>query len=155
LVANGEPRILEYRGRGSLAGWIQLVAIREVLMLQRKTRRDRPGEDPRLLVVDSDPALALTKPADRSEFATAFRDALAALPPRSLLAEASFRRCSRHRSAGRDVLGPSRHDVPLVVGRTRTFPRRDPRSLDREDRLAADEVDSLIRAVASSFDIGW
>lgn len=156
LVAVGPPRILEYRGRGSLAAWVQVIAIREALMIRRKARRDRPTEDPLIVIAERDPALALTRHAHGAAFAVAFQAAIAMLSPRD---RALLRLCFV------DGVGTEQLAAQYAVHRVTMFRwLTDARARLLEalrGRLivtagvAADEVDSLIRAVASSFDVGW
>lgn len=157
LVASGTPRIAEYRGRGSLAAWIQVIAIREALMLRRRTRRDQPvGEEALLLAVESDPALALTKRTYRTEFADAFRVALAALTTRD---RTLLRMCFV------DTVGTERLAALYQVHRVTMFRWLSEArahlldgiraALIERTGIAASEVDSVIRAVASSLDISW
>jgi RNA polymerase sigma-70 factor (ECF subfamily) len=88
LVAppGGLPRIAEYRGQGSLAAWLRVVAIREHTEALRALRGGAalPGEDeltapPAALV---SPELAADEGRLLPAFRRAFREALEALPPR-------------------------------------------------------------------------
>ena len=157
LVADGRPRIGEYRGRGPLVAWIQAVAINEALALRRARRRDHALDDNALLIaVESDPLLAITKHAYRQEFTEAFSAGLAALNPhdRTLL-----------RMCFVDAIGTERLAALYAVHRATMFRwLRDARSCLiqhlRTEMVARtgidhDEVDSLIRAVGSSLDINW
>jgi RNA polymerase sigma-70 factor (ECF subfamily) len=157
LVAPGAPRITEYAGRGSLAAWVQVIAIREVLMLHRATRRDhRIGDAALLQAVESDPAVAITKHRFRSELAAAFAAALAALEPRD---RALLRLCFV------DAVGTERLSEIYAVHRVTMFRwLRDARAhllealrgeVIARTGIAEQDVDSLIRAVGSSLDVGW
>ena len=79
------PRIAEYRGQGSLAAWLRVVAVREQASAARGAHGAVPLDDEEL----PSPAVALLSPeldADQARllplFRDAFRQALAALPPR-------------------------------------------------------------------------
>ena len=87
LVAppGGLPRIAEYRGQGSLAAWLRVVAIREHTEALRALRGGAalPAEEelapPAVLV---SPELAADEERLLPAFRRAFREALEALPPR-------------------------------------------------------------------------
>jgi RNA polymerase sigma-70 factor (ECF subfamily) len=151
-------RVLEYRGRGALAAWVQIVAIRELLMLQRKTQREAPSDDEPLLVVvvESDPTLALTKQTYRDAFADAFRGALAELTPRD---RALLRLCFVE-GAGTEHLARLYQVHRVTMFRWLTDARGAlldaiRKGLIARAGIAPDEVDSVLRAAASSLDIGW
>jgi RNA polymerase sigma-70 factor (ECF subfamily) len=84
--ADGPPKIAEYLGRGSLQGWVRVVAVRAALSLRRKTKRAEDRE------VNSDPFFDLPGPLDpeldhlkeryRGELKAAFQSALGGLSPR-------------------------------------------------------------------------
>ena len=153
----GQPRIVEYRGRGSLAAWIQVIAIREALMVRRSRRRERPLTDDALVVaVESDPALALTKRTHREAFAASFRAAIARLAPR----DRTLLRLSFVDAVGTEQLARLYRVHRVTMFRWLCDARA--RLLDGiRDELAErtgvgpDDIDSLIRAVASSLDLGW
>ncbi len=78
------PRIGQYRGRGSLAGWVRTVAGRLALNARRDAPRYVDGEvdlPERLLA--STPELTHLREEYREVFARAFREAFTGLPPRS------------------------------------------------------------------------
>ncbi len=157
LVAAGEPRIVEYRARGSLAAWVQVIAIRETLMLRRRTRNERPvSEDALLIAVEGNPALELTKQAHRADLAEAFQAALAALTPR----ERTLLRLCFVEATGTEQLAELYQVHRVTMFRWLTDARA--RLLDalRSELMsrvgvAASDVDSLIRALASSLDVAW
>jgi RNA polymerase sigma-70 factor, ECF subfamily len=84
LVGRGSrgPEIRDYSGRGSLAGWLRVMAVRAL----HKHRRRSAAEDQRLDAITddaiADPQLEFIKRRERPRFQAAFRDALAALPVR-------------------------------------------------------------------------
>jgi RNA polymerase sigma-70 factor (ECF subfamily) len=159
----GECRGREYRGRGSLVAWIQVIAIREGLALRRRERRDGPSpspspsiEDALLVAVESDPALALTRRAYRAQFADVFRAALASLAPR----ERALLRLTFVDGAGTERLAAMYGVHRVTMFRWLADARADLLELLRAaviDRIgiATSEVASLIRAVAPSLDVGW
>jgi RNA polymerase sigma-70 factor (ECF subfamily) len=82
--SDGKPRIASYSGRGALASWMQVSAIRTALNLRRD--QHEPGRAPALEDNDSDEALALPDPElrllqrrHRDDFRAAFTEAVAAL----------------------------------------------------------------------------
>jgi RNA polymerase sigma-70 factor (ECF subfamily) len=78
------PRIAAYAGRGSLRGWLQVAASR-VALNKYRGRQEVPVEQAvleQMEEVGDDPALRQLKLRYRSEFATAFAEAFAALPAR-------------------------------------------------------------------------
>lgn len=84
--AGGEPKIFEYSGRGPLAGWIRIAAVRTALSLTR--RGDGAGMQPvtreMLLAIpatSADPEMAHLRKRYAREFKQAFEDALAELTP--------------------------------------------------------------------------
>jgi RNA polymerase sigma-70 factor (ECF subfamily) len=85
LVAEGEaaPRIAEYRGRGSLAKFVQAVVVRQALNLLQADARHAPARgDLALLETPSggdDPEVASIKQRYRAEFKEAFAAAMASL----------------------------------------------------------------------------
>lgn len=65
LFSEGKPKLAEYRGRGSLLGWVRVIARRQAIDLAREERRRMPvqelsddwtaeGLDPELQLVDGE-----------------------------------------------------------------------------------------------------
>lgn len=87
LVGEGRPRLADYAGRGPLAGWVAVAAVRTALMVRRSTARRREvGDDDwagaLALVATGNPELELQKREHAAAFTTALREAAAALEPR-------------------------------------------------------------------------
>ncbi len=86
LVAeDGRPGILGYLGRGPLAHWVQVVAMRTAQTHKRKAkRRDVPSDLPSVvdLLLDDDPEVAPFADQLRGPFAEVFAEALASLSTR-------------------------------------------------------------------------
>jgi RNA polymerase sigma-70 factor (ECF subfamily) len=87
LVGEGRPRLADYAGRGPLAGWVAVAAVRSALMLRRSTARRREvGDDDwagaLALVATGNPELELQKREHAAAFTAALREAAAALEPR-------------------------------------------------------------------------
>lgn len=88
LVAEkGEPKILDYAGRGPLGGWLRVTAVRTALSMARKTNPAAgvPVTREILLAVPDftdDPELAHFRDRYKTEFKSAFEQAVAALEPR-------------------------------------------------------------------------
>jgi len=79
------PYIVEYAGRGRLAGLVQVSAVRAALSLIRATARERAMSDADLGALpspDIDPELRLMKDTYRAVFAEAFAASVRALEPR-------------------------------------------------------------------------
>jgi RNA polymerase sigma-70 factor (ECF subfamily) len=79
------PGICNYAGRGPLARWVQIAAVRQArtLMRRRKTHGEpTAAAELDLLAGGPDPALAFLKQRDGAAVTAAVREALAALAPR-------------------------------------------------------------------------
>jgi RNA polymerase sigma-70 factor (ECF subfamily) len=87
--ADARPRIAEFGGRGTLAAWVRVCAIRTALNLRRTNLRRGRGHvaaDDDVLgalpAPGADPEFDYVRAVCRDEFARAFADALAALAPK-------------------------------------------------------------------------
>lgn len=85
------PKLTQYTGRGSLAGWIRVVATREALQDRRKSKHELTSMDAVSLLGGGPPAVSMEVALLRERYAASFRTAvegaLKALTPeqRSLL----------------------------------------------------------------------
>jgi RNA polymerase sigma-70 factor (ECF subfamily) len=85
LFVGAEPKIREYGGRGSLAGWVRVCSMRLAQMLRRGARREQPVDEPesdRLALAAADPELALIKRKYGREFTEAVAASVLALDGR-------------------------------------------------------------------------
>jgi len=151
------PAIVSYAGRGDLRGWIRVVAMREVLRLCERGKREVPTDDEALLDALSpatDPALEQLKAECRAEFVQAFAGAVHGLSERdrALLrlniiegngVEALGRRYGVHHATAARWLISAREQL-LEGTRAR---------LASKLRLSGDEVDSVIRLVRSRVEV--
>lgn len=81
----GPGKIAEYSGRGPLATWARMAAIRLALNLRREARRDVPFEEApeaSLSLPAPPPELGVIKARYRGDFKACFEAAFAALEPR-------------------------------------------------------------------------
>ena len=150
------PRILEYRGRGSLKKWITVVAVREALLMLRAAARELPGDDDLMQVAFTEPVLARWRQAHKRELSASFRAAMKTLEVRE---RNLLRLCF--------VEGVATEEVARLfsVHRTTAFRwLRDARAklLDRtrdeflaRAGIAASEVDSVMRSLAESLSVAW
>lgn len=74
--------IVTYSGRGSLAGWLKVVAVREAIAALRKLARDGDDAFEILVAPSHDPELDLMRTRYQAEFREAFATALAELSDR-------------------------------------------------------------------------
>ncbi|MDB4968611.1 MAG: putative DNA-binding regulatory protein, partial [Myxococcales bacterium] len=77
---NGPPRITAYAGRGPIAGWVRVAAIRTALNLKRGPTA-QPTDDANLVGNDDDLELGYLKSRYREAFQAAFETAMASLAP--------------------------------------------------------------------------
>lgn len=85
LVAepDDDPRILQFRGRSSLTGWLKVIVVREALTMLRRDKGSSHEDEEleALLVSTQDVELDSLRARYRSEFRDAFGAALASLAP--------------------------------------------------------------------------
>ncbi len=89
FVADGDrsPAIADYAGRGSLRGWVRVIATRELLRMKRKVRKEIPLEEHILHDLESqgDPEIDRLKQVYRGQVASALREAIERLDVRERL----------------------------------------------------------------------
>jgi RNA polymerase sigma-70 factor, ECF subfamily len=152
---DGHPRLLDYRGRGSLRAWVRVVAVRESLMLQR--RKDVPLGDAVLAAVPDpadDPELRYLRDDLREELRAAIASALATLDPR----DRTLLRYSLLDGLTLDEIGAIYHVNKSSVSRwlARTRERlweaaRDQLAIRLEGQN--DTISSLVRSLRSGLDL--
>lgn len=153
---DGKPTgIAGYRGKGPLRGWVRIIATRELIRKLKKTKRETAIE-PSLeeaLGSTSDPMLSQLKAEYRSEFATALKEAIAALSPedRTLLRQSIVEQLSIdaigaafgvHRATSARWLQRARANL---VAQTRA-------KLAARLSMPIEQIDSVIRLVQSRLD---
>jgi RNA polymerase sigma-70 factor (ECF subfamily) len=96
FVAEGgrPPKVHQYSGRGSLQGWVRVVALSTALDLVSSEKTARPrehhaGEIARCMAPASTPDAELMKAAYGGEFLAALRDAIVSLSPATGTSSAS------------------------------------------------------------------
>lgn len=159
LLVPGEDRpaqIVDYRGRGPLASWLKVVALREALAVQRRTARDHgvaatpdalvelPGDDPRLRMIKNDFA---------GHFRDALQQALAALSTR----DRSLIRLHNLDQVGVEALGVANGvhagTISRWLARARAAVRAGvERHLRRTLAVDANQLDSLMRLVDTNLE---
>ena len=149
------PGIAGYRGKGPLRGWVRITATRELIRHKKKKDRetsvDRDLDD--ALGAGGDPILDQLKAGYRAQFATALREAIAALSAedRTLLRQQIVDQLSIDELGA--AYGVHRATAARWVNRARAAlvtATRD--QLAARLKLPVDEVDSVIRLVQSRLD---
>jgi RNA polymerase sigma-70 factor (ECF subfamily) len=153
------PKILDYAGRGALAGWLRAVIVRAGIDLRRR-RANEPAAG------DDEPLMALTAASDDPEteslraryaepFRLAFIDALKALPAdeRNALRLNMVEGLNIEQIG--NLYGVHRATVARWIAHAREGIAEGTRRLLRERlRLDAGELESLVRLCQSRIDIG-
>jgi RNA polymerase sigma-70 factor (ECF subfamily) len=156
LVDDGlkRPRIGDYGGRGRLASWVRVAAIRIALDMKARggMHVDEAAAD--ALFVEDDPELDYLRVRYREQFQNAFVEALATLDPRdrlllklNLIDGLNIERIGRMHGVHRATVARW-----IAAAREQLFERtRD--SLHRELGVSATEFASLVRLVRSQLDV--
>jgi RNA polymerase sigma-70 factor (ECF subfamily) len=155
-VPGARPKIAEYSGRGELGGWLRVAAVRAAVKLERRMT-EILLEDETLAAVPAlapDPELAYARRAAQASFKSAFKEALATLPPveQNVLRQHYLDRLSL------DQIGALERVHRTTVARwlrdaRRALLSRTRRLLMAKMRVSASECESLIRQARSRFDI--
>jgi len=156
LFLGERPRIEDYSGRGTLASWLRVAALRAASNLRRASgARDRAeARAPAVSPVPLDPELALVRSRHSNDFESALRDAFAALDER----ERNLLRLHFLDGLGIDGLAPvfgvHRATVARWLAAARARLQEAVLALLR-DRLDVDarELESLARVVRSDLEI--
>jgi len=153
----GSPAIASYAARGDLRGWVRVIAMREVMRLCDRDRREVSTGDEQLLDALSpatDPELDQLKALYREEFARAFRDAVAGLTARE-------RTLLRHQvidGLGVEAIGglyKVHHSTAArwLVRARESLLEGTRQRLANKLRLSQAEVDSVLRLIRSRIEV--
>ena len=159
--AGAPPKILDYAGRGSLAGWLRAVIVRTGIDLRRSRANDpgRPGDAEPLMELTAttdDPELETLRARYREPFREAFRDALRALPQD----ERNALRLNVAEGLNIEQIGAlygvHRATVARWIARAKEGIADGTRRLLAERlRMPAQEIESLVRLCQSRLDVGF
>ncbi len=158
LVGDGRPRLAEYKGQGSLQGWVKAVAIRlalnQVATRNRAETREAPLEALTEVGLDQDPTLAMLQQAHRADFRAALEAAWQQLTER----QRAVLRMNTLERASIDVIGAV-YGVHRVTASRWVERARGELLAGTRDVLAArlklstNELESLLRAIDSKLEI--
>jgi RNA polymerase sigma-70 factor, ECF subfamily len=158
LVGEGRPRLAEYKGHGSLQGWVKAVAIRLALnhltTRNRTEAREAPVEALTEASLEQDPTLAMLQQTHRDDFRAALQAAWQQLTERqrTVLRMNTLERASIDRIGA--VYGVHRVTASRWVERARGELLAGTRDvLAARLKLSTNELESLLRAVDSKLEI--
>ena len=140
------PRIAEYNGRGSLATWIGVAAVRTAVSTYRKYHRESPAHELDIVSDVQSPELELLQQRFGATFEAAFRSAFEALAPRerNLLRYQALDRLGIDRIAA--IYGIHRATAARWVAHaSETLVAGVRRVLQDRLCIGADELESLLR----------
>lgn len=147
------PRIAEYDGRGSLAAWIRVAAVRIAISTNRKHHRETSDEI-EIVAAERSPELDLLHRRFGEAFDAAFRTAFTALSPRerTLLRFQVIDRLGIDRIAA--IHGVHRSTAARWTAHAReALVEGVRRALQHQLGIHAEELDSLIRLVHSRLEL--
>jgi len=161
FVADGDrpAATAEFAGRGDLRGWVRITALRDLILLLGRSRRELPFTDEHLLDALSpadDPELGYIRDLYREHFEAAFRAAVATLAPR----DKSLLRYQLVDGLTIDDIG-AMYGVHRATAARWLAAARDAIAIGTREHLAArigmssEEVDSIIRLVRSRLDVSF
>lgn len=149
-----ERRLLQYAGRGPLAGWLRRAALNTASKLLRPQRREQAALDPDSEELAPDPELVFLKGRYRAEFRDAFIAALRSLSPR----ERTLLRLNSLSNVSIDELGNMyrvhRATAARWVQRAReVIVERTRATLLERLALSPEELDELMAVMRSQLDV--
>jgi RNA polymerase sigma-70 factor (ECF subfamily) len=152
---SGPGKIVDYSGRGPLAGWVRVAAVRTALNLVTRQAPDTPsGDEEEPLLGVADPETEYLKTQHRAEFEQAFRAALSTLS----IEQRQLLRLHYVDGLTLGQIGRLRQVHESTISR-RLLAARDQllaetrRALSAELHLGQAEVDSLMGRVMSRADV--
>ena len=151
---DGRPRLLDYRGQGTLRAWVRVVAVRESLMLHRGRKEIALGDAVLASVPDAgdDPELRYLRGEARDHLADAVARALASLSSR----ERALLRYSLIDGLTLDEIGAIYGAHKSSVSRWLSRAREQLWEAARDElaaQLSSEHVSSLVRSLRSGLDL--
>jgi RNA polymerase sigma-70 factor (ECF subfamily) len=149
------PRIASYSGRGPLAGWLRITAVRTAIDLRRTHRELQLDDDlGARLGVEGDAELSLLRARYLADFQRALEDAIDGLSPRDRM----LLRLYVMNGMTIDELGAIYHVHRATISRQLSAARaaifdETRRLLAERLRLAPSEINGLLRAVRSQLNL--
>jgi RNA polymerase sigma-70 factor, ECF subfamily len=156
LFVGANPKIAEYSGRGELASWLRVVALRTALNLARSSWREVALEEDTLVgarLASDDPEIQHLKTRYRQAFSEAFHAAFTGLTrrERTMLRCHYVDRMTMQQIA--DMQSVHRITVQRWMDRARsTLAAQTRRHLVAKLRLSEGELDSIMRLIGSQLD---
>jgi RNA polymerase sigma-70 factor (ECF subfamily) len=155
--AGSQPRIAEYSGRGELAGWLKVSAVRLTLRGRQRVARLVATDDAELAALGGDtgdPELEHLKRQSLAEFRAAFGEALARLNPR----DRNLLRFHYLEGVTTEQVGSLYHVHRATAVRWIAAARESLVSLTRAEltqrlRLSPNQFDSLMKGIESRLDM--
>jgi RNA polymerase sigma-70 factor (ECF subfamily) len=153
---NKEAAVLDYAGRGSLAGWIRVAALRTALNLRRGKQSVAQGDEAMASIAapGGDPELDYVRALCRDQFGRAMADAIGGLPPkwRNILRVHHIDGLTLDETA--TAFGVSRATAARWLAQSRERVLVETRRLLQERlRLGEGELESVIRVAQSRLDL--
>lgn len=152
--AGRAPRIAEYDGRGSLATWLRVAAVRTAISAHRKHRREISIDEVDLVAAAHSPELDLLKRRFGVEFELAFRGTFESLTPRerTLLRYQVIDRLGIDRIAA--IYGVHRATAARWIAHAREALLDGVRRMLQDQlQIGADELASLFRVLCSQLEL--
>jgi RNA polymerase sigma-70 factor (ECF subfamily) len=151
---DARPRLLDYRGQGTLRAWVRVVAVRESLMLHRRRKEIALGDAVLASVPDAgdDPELRYLRGEARVHLVDAVASALAAMTSR----ERALLRYSLIDGLTLDEIGAiyGAHKSSISRWLSRARERLWEAARDQlATKLSAEHVSSLVRSLRSGLDL--
>lgn len=158
-LPGASPRILDYRGQAPIRAWLRVAAARIVVNLATRGPREQPEDDDLFgrIVTDGDPAeIAHLKEKYRGEFRAALEAAVSAIDPKDKVVLAyAFRDKLSIDAIGR-IYGVHRATAARWIAKAQeSLVAETRRALAQRLRATEEEVDSIVRLIASRFDVSF
>jgi RNA polymerase sigma-70 factor, ECF subfamily len=156
LLSGSPPRIGEFRGSGSLEGWLRVTAMRAALELARAARREQLEEEPARAAGDwlDDPELEYLKLRYAAEFKQAVTEALEALPDRERAVLGLYLADGLNIDRIGKLYGVHRATVARWIAAARELLHAGTqRRLAERLSLAPGDFESIVRLVRSQLDV--